>query len=271
MIELLSYQFFVKALITALMTSVLCGLIGSYIVSRRIVFIGGGITHTSFGGIGLGYYLGINPVITAAVFGILSAIGIKAASDKADIREDSAIGIFWALGMALGIIFIYLTPGYAPDLMTYLFGNILMVSIYDIWLISVLGLTASAVFYFLFNEIHSIAFDEEFAKTQGVKVGLINYILISIIALTIVLNIKVVGIILVMSLLTIPQTTASIITKNFRNMIFLSVIIAIISSFSGLFISYFFNIPSGASIIFCSVIIFLLVKISNSFFLFFSK
>ncbi|HXK49448.1 MAG TPA: metal ABC transporter permease [Clostridiales bacterium] len=261
MIEILQYPFFLKALLTALMTSILCGLIGSYIVSRRIVFIGGGITHTSFGGIGLGYYLGVNPVITAAVFGVLSAIGIKAASDKADIREDSAIGIFWALGMALGIIFIYLTPGYAPDLMTYLFGNILMVSMTDIYIITGLGTVASAVFYFLFNEIHSIAFDEEFAKTQGIRVNLINYTLISLVALTIVFNIKVVGIILVMSLLTIPQTAASVITKNFRTMIFLSIIIAVISSFAGLVISYYFNIPSGASIIFSSVVIFVVIKL----------
>ncbi len=261
MIEILQYPFFLKALLTALMTSILCGLIGSYIVSRRIVFIGGGITHTSFGGIGLGYYLGINPVITAAVFGVLSAIGIKAASDKADIREDSAIGIFWALGMALGIIFIYLTPGYAPDLMTYLFGNILMVSMTDIYIITGLSIIASAVFYFLFNEIHAIAFDEEFAKTQGIRVNLINYTLISLVALTIVFNIKVVGIILVMSLLTIPQTAASVITKNFRTMIFLSIIIAVISSFSGLVISYYFNIPSGASIIFSSVVIFVIIKL----------
>lgn len=261
MIEILQYPFFLKALLTALMTSILCGLIGSYIVSRRIVFIGGGITHTSFGGIGLGYYLGVNPVITAAIFGVLSAIGIKAASDKADIREDSAIGIFWALGMALGIIFIYLTPGYAPDLMTYLFGNILMVSMTDIYIITGLGIVASAVFYFLFNEIHSIAFDEEFAKTQGIRVNLINYTLISLVALTIVFNIKVVGIILVMSLLTIPQTTASVITKNFRTMIFLSIIIAVISSFAGLVISYYFNIPSGASIIFSSVVIFVIIKL----------
>jgi zinc transport system permease protein len=261
MIEILQYPFFLKALLTAFMTSILCGLIGSYIVSRRIVFIGGGITHTSFGGIGLGYYLGVNPVITAAIFGVLSAIGIKAASDKADIREDSAIGIFWALGMALGIIFIYLTPGYAPDLMTYLFGNILMVSMTDIYIITGLGIVASAVFYFLFNEIHSIAFDEEFAKTQGIRVNLINYTLISLVALTIVFNIKVVGIILVMSLLTIPQTAASVITKNFKTMIFLSIIIAVISSFAGLVISYYFNIPSGASIIFSSVIIFVIIKL----------
>ncbi|MDD3045368.1 MAG: metal ABC transporter permease [Candidatus Delongbacteria bacterium] len=259
--EILQYPFFLKALLTAFMTSILCGLIGSYIVSRRIVFIGGGITHTSFGGIGLGYYLGVNPVITAAIFGVLSAIGIKAASDKADIREDSAIGIFWALGMALGIIFIYLTPGYAPDLMTYLFGNILMVSMTDIYIITGLGIVASAVFYFLFNEIHSIAFDEEFAKTQGIRVNLINYTLISLVALTIVFNIKVVGIILVMSLLTIPQTAASVITKNFKTMIFLSIIIAVISSFAGLVISYYFNIPSGASIIFSSVIIFVIIKL----------
>lgn len=265
MIELLQYPFFVKALITALMTSILCGIIGSYIVSRRIVFIGGGITHTSFGGIGLGYYLGVDPIITASIFGVLSAIGIKAVSDKAGVREDSAIGIFWAFGMALGIIFIYLTPGYAPDLMTYLFGNILIVSTSDIFLISGLGLVTAMIFILLFKEIQAIAFDEDFARTQNIKVDLINYFLISIVALTIVLNIRVVGIILVMSLLTIPQATASLITKDFKKMIFLSIIIAVISSFSGLFLSYKLSIPSGASIIFSSVFLFIVTRLVKYF------
>lgn len=265
MIELLQYPFFVKALITALMTSILCGIIGSYIVSRRIVFIGGGITHTSFGGIGLGYYLGVDPIITASIFGVLSAIGIKAVSDKAGVREDSAIGIFWAFGMALGIIFIYLTPGYAPDLMTYLFGNILIVSTSDIILISGLGLVTAMIFILLFKEIQAIAFDEDFARTQNIKVDLINYFLISIVALTIVLNIRVVGIILVMSLLTIPQATASLITKDFKKMIFLSIIIAVISSFSGLFLSYKLSIPSGASIIFSSVFLFIVTRLVKYF------
>ena len=123
MIELLSYEFFRNALLAALLAAVSCGIVGTYIVSKRIVFISGGITHASFGGIGMGYYFGINPILGAAVFAVLSALGIEYSSRKNDIREDSAIAILWALGMAVGVIFIFITPGYAPNLMSYLFGT----------------------------------------------------------------------------------------------------------------------------------------------------
>ena len=264
MFEIFTYPFFINAIITALLASITCGIVGSYIVTRRIVFISGGITHASFGGIGLGYFLGINPIITASIFGVLSAIGIKAVSTKTEVREDSTIGIFWAFGMAVGIIFIYLTPGYAPDLMTYLFGNILTISQADMIYLSILTAAVITFFYIMFKEILFIAFDENFARTQNVKVDIINYTLIAIVALAIVVNIRIVGIILVISMLTIPQATASLLTKNFRSMIFLSIAFGFISSIGGLLISYDLNIPSGASIIFSSVVIFLLVKVYRS-------
>ena len=264
MFEIFTYPFFINAIITALLASITCGIVGTYIVTRRIVFISGGITHASFGGIGLGYFLGINPIITASIFGVLSAMGIRILSVKSDVREDSTIGIFWAFGMAVGIIFIYLTPGYAPDLMTYLFGNILTVSQADMIYLLVLTIAVIVFFYIMFKEILFVAFDENFARTQNVKVDLINYILLAIIALTIVVNIRIVGIILVISLLTIPQATAGLLTKNFKKMIFLSIIIGFISSIGGLLISYDLNIPSGASIIFSSVILFSIVKVYKS-------
>ena len=264
MFEIFTYPFFINAIITALLASITCGIVGTYIVTRRIVFISGGITHASFGGIGLGYFLGINPIITASIFGVLSAMGIRILSVKSDVREDSTIGIFWAFGMAVGIIFIYLTPGYAPDLMTYLFGNILTVSHGDMIYLSILTVTVIVFFYIMFKEILFVAFDENFARTQNVKVDLINYILLAIIALTIVVNIRIVGIILVISLLTIPQATAGLLTKNFKKMIFLSIIIGFISSIGGLLISYDLNIPSGASIIFSSVVLFSIVKVYKS-------
>ena len=264
MFEIFTYPFFINAIITALLASITCGIVGTYIVTRRIVFISGGITHASFGGIGLGYFLGINPIITASIFGVLSAMGIRILSVKSDVREDSTIGIFWAFGMAVGIIFIYLTPGYAPDLMTYLFGNILTVSQADMIYLLVLTIAVIVFFYIMFKEILFVAFDENFARTQNVKVDLINYILLAIIALTIVVNIRIVGIILVISLLTIPQATAGLLTKNFKKMIFLSIIIGFISSIGGLLISYDLNIPSGASIIFSSVVLFSIVKVYKS-------
>lgn len=264
MFEIFTYPFFINAIMTAFLASITCGIVGTYIVTKRIVFISGGITHASFGGIGLGYFLGVNPIITASIFGVLSAVGIKTVALKTEVREDSTIGIFWAFGMAIGIIFIYLTPGYAPDLMTYLFGNILTVSQADMLYLGILTIIVILFFILMFKEILFISFDENFARTQNVKVDLINYILIAIVALSIVVNIRIVGIILVISMLTIPQATASLITKNFKKMIFLSIIFGFISSIGGLLISYDLNIPSGASIIFSSVVIFIIVKILKS-------
>ena len=260
MIELFKYQFFTNAFIAACFTSITCGIIGTYIVARRIVFISGGISHSSFGGIGIGYYLGINPIISAAIFSTLSAISIEALSHKLELRKDSLIGMVWSFGMAVGIIFIFITPGYASNLMSYLFGNILTVSSFDILIM--VGLTVIIVSFFLilFKEILFVAFDEDYAKTQGIPTSFINYCLISLIALTIVINIRVVGIILVISLLTIPQATANIFSKNFKNIIFYSIGFGFISSISGLFLSYSLNIPSGASIIFFSIILYSVLK-----------
>lgn len=255
------FGFFQNAFWAALMASITCGLVGTYIVSRRIVFISGGITHASFGGIGLGYFLGINPILGALVFGVLSALGIEFFTRKADVREDSAIAMLWAFGMALGIIFVYLTPGYAPNLMSYLFGNILTVSHANLLFMGLIALVVIGFFITFFRMILFVSFDEEFALTNNAPVRLFNMVLISLVALTIVMNIRVVGIILVMSLLTIPQAIANIFTRNFGSMMILSVIFAFIGSMAGLFFSYSFNIPSGASIIFALVILFGILKL----------
>ena len=259
--ELLQYKFITNSLLAGILASISCGIIGTYIVTRRMVFLSGGITHASFGGIGIGYFFGFNPIISAAVFGILSALGIEFVSKRSEIREDSVIGILWSFGMAVGIMFIFLTPGYAPNLMSYLFGSILTVSTLDILLMSGLSLVLIIVFISFYRIILFISYDQEFAKTHRIAVDLINYMLISLVALTIVLNIKVVGIILVISLLTIPQSTANLFTKNFKNIIIASIVIGLIGAFLGLVISYKINIPSGASIIFSLVIIFILAKL----------
>lgn len=259
-IELFHYRFFINAFLSALFAAVSCGIIGTYIVAKRIVFISGGITHASFGGIGLGYFLGINPVIGATIFGLFSGFGIEFFSKKADIREDSAIAILWSFGMALGIIFISLTPGYAPNLMSYLFGNILIVSTIELYLMCLLDILIIAFFIFFYKIILYLSFDEEYAKTHHAPVEFFNYVLISLVALTIVINIRVVGIILVLPLLTIPQTVANLFSKNYKQILFFSIFIAFIGSVTGLFISYFLDIPSGASIIFCLVIIFVIIK-----------
>jgi len=258
--ELFEYKFIVNSLLAGILASISCGIIGTYIVTRRMVFLSGGTTHASFGGIGMGYFFGFNPVIAAAVFAVFSALGIEFLSKKSNVREDSVIGILWSLGMAIGIIFVFITPGYAPNLMTYLFGSILTVSTLDIIFMTVVSVVIILIFIFFYRTILFVAYDQEFAQTHKLPVSFINNLLISLVALTIVLNIKVVGIILVISLLTIPQSIANLFTNEFKNIIILSIVIGLIGALMGLLISYQVNIPSGASIIFSLVIFFILAK-----------
>ncbi len=265
-IELFGYSFFQNAILAALFTSISCGIVGAYIVAKRIVFISGGITHASFGGIGIGYFFGFSPILGAMLFSVMSALGIEYLSKKSEIREDSVIAILWSLGMAIGIIFIFLTPGYSTNLMSYLFGNILTVSKLNIYLLGSLCIVLVGIFYFMYKTILFVAFDEEFARAIKLPVEFTNYLMITLVALTIVLNIRVVGIILVISLLTIPQTIAGIYSKDFKKIILLSIIIGFAGSFFGLLISYYFNIPSGATIIFFMVVLFILAKIIKSLF-----
>jgi len=264
-VELFSYDFFQKAFLAAVFASISCGIIGSYIVSRRIVFISGGITHASFGGIGLAFLLGFNPLLGAVLFAIAAALGIQFFTKVAEIREDSSIAIWWSLGMALGIIFVFVTPGYTPNLMSYLFGNILTVTSSELWWMLLLNVVIIAFFSFFFQNILYIAFDEEFARTAGLPVALFNYLTIILIALTVVLNIRVVGIILILSLLTIPQASANLFTKDFKSLLILSSVFAFIGTIIGLFISYFMDIPSGATIIFTLILMFGILRIFKVF------
>ncbi|MBK7172969.1 MAG: metal ABC transporter permease [Bacteroidales bacterium] len=254
------YQFLRNAMLAALLASISCGIIGSYIVARRMVFISGGITHASFGGIGLGYFLGINPLIGAFVFSTLTALGIRVASRRSLIREDSAIGILWSLGMAIGIIFIFLTPGYAPNLMTYLFGSLLTVSTLDLYLMALLAVVTLIVFIFFYRIILFVSFDEEYARSHNAPVETVNYLLFILVSMAIVLHIRVAGIILVISFLTIPQSTANLFAKDLSRIIIYSIFISFMGSLAGLVASYYFNIPSGATIIFVFVLLFLLAR-----------
>jgi len=195
------------------------------------------------------------------IFSVLSAFGIEYMSKKTNLREDSVIAILWSFGMAVGIIFIFLTPGYSANLMSFLFGNILTVTKLNLVFLLILALLITGIFLVFFKTILFIAFDEQYARAVKLPVETINYLMITLIALTIVFNIKVVGIILVISLLTIPQTIANIFTKKFEIMIWLSIIIGFLGSISGLLLSYYLNVPSGAAIIFFLVILFFISKI----------
>jgi zinc transport system permease protein len=258
--SLLQYDFVIKGLLGAVFASITAGLAGTYVVSKRMVFLSGGITHASFGGIGIGYFIGINPVIGAAVFGILSALGVEFLSVKQKIREDSAIGILWAFGMAIGIIFIYLTPGYTPNLMSYLFGSILTVSNADIIALGTMSAILILYFGIFYRTILYISFDEVFARTYSSHVDFFKYITTSLIALTIVLNIRMAGVVLVISLLTIPPNIAMLFTRVYHKIVIWSIIAGFFGTSTGFVISYYAGIPVGATIIFTLVIIWTLAK-----------
>lgn len=259
--EILSYQFVVNAIWASVLVSIAAGLVGAYIVARRLVFLSGGITHASFGGIGIAYYFGINPILGAAVFAVLTAFGVESLSQRMAVREDSAIGILWSVGMAIGIFFVFLTPGYAPNLMSFLFGSILTVGMQDIYMILTLDVVMILFFIIFYRPILYLAFDPAFARTQKIPEKLFTYILKGFVALTIVLSIRAVGIILLISLLTIPPSIANIFTKKFSNIIFISVVIGFVGSIIGLAISYGLNVPSGATIILSLIVLFIFAKI----------
>ncbi len=267
LLNLLQYTFFQHALIGSLLASIACGIIGTYIVTRRLVFISGGITHASFGGIGIGLYTGISPILAAAVFSVLSAFGVEWLSKRKDMREDSAIAVFWTFGMAVGIIFSFLSPGFAPDLSTFLFGNILTITTTDLMVLAILALFLIAFFALFLNPIIYIAFDREYARSQRIPVVVFEYILMMFIALTIVSCLRMIGIVLAMSLLTIPQMTANLFTFRFKHLIFLSILFGWIGCMGGLFLSYQLQIPSGAAIIFFSILTYAFCKVGKSCYL----
>lgn len=259
-LNIFQYEFIIKGILGAIFASITAGIAGTYVVSKRMVFLGGGITHASFGGIGIGYFIGINPVIGAAIFGIMSALGVEYLSVKQKIREDSAIGILWAFGMATGIIFMYLTPGYSPNLMSYLFGSILTVTNADLIALGIMSLILILYFGMFYRAILYISFDEVFARTYSSYVDIFKYITTSLIALTIVLNIRMAGVVLVISLLTIPPNIAMLFTKVYFKIVLGSVLAGFIGTASGYAISYFAGIPVGATIIFTLVIIWVIAK-----------
>lgn len=262
--DLLHYTFFQHALLGSLLASIACGIIGTYIVTRRLVFISGGITHASFGGVGLGLFTGVSPILSAAVFSVLSAFGVEWLSKRKDMREDSAIAVFWTFGMAVGIIFSFLSPGFAPDLSSYLFGNILTINRADLWMLGILSAVLALFFSLFIRPIVCIAFDREFARSQKIPVERFEYLLMMLIALTIVSCLRMVGIVLAISLLTIPQMTANLFTYSFKKIIWLSIAIGFLSCLGGLFISYHWKVPSGASIIFFSILIYVGCKTGKS-------
>lgn len=254
--SIFTYAFFQNALLGAVLTSILCGLVGTYVVTRRLVIAGGGMAHASLGGVGIGAFFGFSPLLGATLFALGSGLGIDWLSRRRTVREDSAVAMIWTLGMSIGILFAYLAPGFMTDLPAYLFGDILSIAHADLVGMSILTLTTLLFFLLLERSIVAVAYDRDFAFTQGLPVRPLERLLTALTALTIVGCLRMVGIVMVISLLSIPQLTAALFVHTFRRTALLSMGIGLADCVGGLTLSYLLNVPSGAAIIVVSVMVY---------------
>jgi zinc transport system permease protein len=254
--EVLQYEFMRNALLAGFLVSIACGVIGSLVVVNRIVFISGGIAHASYGGIGLAFFAGLSPYLGAAMVAFISALVMGMVSRGKKHRADTVIGVIWAVGMSAGIVLIDLTPGYNIDLMSYLFGSILMVPMASIWTMSGLNLAVLLLVLLFYKDFLAMSFDEEFARAMGVPVGPLYFLLLVMVAMTVVMTIQVVGLILVIALLTIPSYLAEKFTTSLKNMMLLAVIISIFFTQAGIWLSYYLNLSTGATIVLVAALFF---------------
>lgn len=260
MLELLQYEYFVNALWGCLFAGILGGIAGSYIVARRMVFMAGGITHAAFGGLGLGHYLGFNPGLTSSAWSVGVALLIEYLSRRGRERMDTLIGAVWALGMSAGIILIKITPGYAPRLDGFLFGNILLITREDLFGAGAVCVLAIGILLLFYKELLAVAFDEEFARSRRLPALLITSFMTALTAITIIAMIKITGLILIMAMLTLPQATANVFTRDLKWMMILSAVIGSLTSAAGIFIATFWNLPAGAVIVVLSGALYLLFR-----------
>jgi len=257
--DLFAYSFLSNAFFAAILASIICGIIGTIIIEKKMIMLSGGIAHTSYGGVGLGYLLGFNPLIGGLIFSVSSAVGIGYLTKKEKNNSNVFIALFWSLGMALGVLFISFMDSYPPDINGYLFGDILSVSNSELVLILVLSLIIILFVFLMFNNLKSYLFDKDYYGLKGNKKNTIDYILLILVAFSVVLLIKVCGIILIIAMLAAPAATAKIFTKKFHSRIILSVILGTIYSLTGLVLSYYLDISSGASIVCTAVITYFLI------------
>ena len=254
--ELFEYLFFRNALIGILLISIPAAMIGTYIITRRMVAVTGGVTHACFGGLGLGYYLGMDPIIMAAVFAVGSSLGVEWMSGHRRIRRDSAVAVVWALGMAIGVLFVFLTPGYVPELNAFLFGNILTITTADLWIFGAYTLILILFYIFFLDKIIVISFDGDFSRVAGLPVAFINTAMSALVALGVVLTIKLVGIMLLMSMLSLPAMIAESFCARFKPITLLAVAISVVTCVAGLFLSAYIDVPCSALIVIIQVAVF---------------
>lgn len=256
MLEILSYEFMQNALIAGILVSIACGIIGSLIVINKMSFIAGGMAHGAYGGIGIAFFIGVTPIFCATIWTLFLAILVAFITYENKNSNDAIIGAIWSFGMAIGIIFVDITPGYNPDLMSYLFGSILAVPKSDLLFISFVDFVFFIFVVVFYRQICAISFDMEFAKLRGVNVKFLYYCIICAMSLCVMICIQVVGLILVIALMTIPPFIAQNFSKSLLSMMIKSCILSLIFTICGLFLSYKFNITSGASIILVASLIF---------------
>lgn len=263
-LDILQYVFFQKALIASFLVSIAVGIIGTFITVKKISLFSGSIAHGSFGGLGLSYFLGFNPLLGALVFSLFGGVTISLIRKSAKKNIDALLTIFWTTGMAIGLIFVFLTPGYAVDLFSFLFGNILLINSSDLVFMFALDTIIILVVVLIYNSLLATLFNEEFAEVRNVKNNLVYLILFILIAITIVMVIKVVGVVLAIALLTIPSASAQLISKKFGNILIISIIISLIITIGGLFLSYYLELQSGPVIVLCGVFVYLSLLIYNT-------
>ena len=249
MIEYFDYPFFVNALWGVVLISVASAIVGTYIVARRMVAICGGITHACFGGLGLGCFMGWNPLAVAAAVAVGASLGVEWLSERQRLRQDSAIAVVWSLGMALGVLFVFLTPGYVPELNSFLFGNILTVTRTDLWLFGGFTAVLTAFFALNYRRIVAVAFDPDFARVAGLPVRLLQGVMSVLVAVCIVLAIRLVGVMLLMAVISLPQLTAEVACRRFGSIMAGSVAVSLVCSVAGLFLSMAVDVPCSALIV----------------------
>lgn len=251
------YPFLVNALIGVTIISVVAAVVGTYIMARRMVFISGGITHACFGGLGLGYWLGVSPMWMAALFAVGGSLGVDALARSRRVRTDSAIAVVWAAGMALGILFVFLKSGYVPDLNTFLFGNVLTITDSDLIMFGAFAVVVSLFFFLFRHVIVAVSFDEDFARTRKLPVRWVNLLMTVFVAVGIVMTIRLVGIMLLMSMLSLPQMSGECFSRRYLHIMSFSLLFALVGSLGGLLMAYHLDVPASATIVLLLMAIYL--------------